>query len=276
MPASSLPPRVLRPADRAAPPSSTARASSAAGRQDRQRPGPALGEVRDPQRRRQPLCRRGRRRVPGRRGQRHPRARKPARGRGPRRPRPRLPDLRGSRRPTACCRRPSGWCCSTASPRACTSSTACTTSSTTTPSSSPPACWPASRSPTSVGPRTRRTSSSSRAAFRRHLPADRGAGHRRRGRQAHHRDPARPGAQRPRRQGRHGRHRSDHDHPGRRVRRRPDALVPQFCSGEVETRWSPPGRARTPTSSSSRVRARSATRRTSPRRTSCAAAVPPA
>ena len=52
------------------------------------------------------------------------------------------------------------------------------------------------------------------------LPAHRRARHRRRHRQAHHRDDPDQGAQRPRHQGRDGRHRPDRPDPGRPLRRR--------------------------------------------------------
>ena len=76
--------------------------------------------------------------------------------------------------------------------------------------------------------------------LRRHLPADRRARHRRCGRQAHHRDPPREGPERPRHQGRPGRHRPDHDHAGRQVRRRPGRARPAVLLG----RGREPGRRR--------------------------------
>ena len=81
-----------------------------------------------------------------------------------------------------------------------------------------------------------------------HLPAHRRARHRRRHRQAHHGHDPDPGAQRPRHQGGHGRHRPDRPHPGRPLRRRPRRHP---VASSARARWRPPSsrrsRASTPT-----------------------------
>ena len=173
---------------------------------------------------------------PRRRAERHPRAGRPGRGHRPRRPRARLPHLRHGARRRPALRRPQRVVLLDGIARGMHIINGL--HEFLNDDAEFVAAAPAGRRDDHRRPPPQGQEGPQavlRPHLRRHLPAHRGARHRRRHRQAHHRHAPRPGAQRPRR-----------SRPSWSAPARPtliqggkygvalDALVPQFCSGEVE------------------------------------------